>query len=219
VTRVPHSDLEELRQSGYSAVISDCCDRLGLRGQTLTPGIVPVAGGGRCLAGFARPVRAIGVDTVPARPYGAEIDFIDSLEPDDVVVAATEAPVAFWGELFSTAARARGAAGAVIDGLIRDSVRIAALGWPVFATGTRPTDSLGRLSIAQADVVLTIRGVAVARGDLVVADADGVVVVPQARAEEAIRQALVKARAESAARALLADGAFLRDAWDRFGVL
>jgi len=99
--------VETLRRVGYSAVVSDCCDQVGLRGQTMTSGINPVSRGTGVLVGFARTVRSVPVDAIPDEPYSAEIDFIDSLRPDDVVVGTVEAPGAFWGELFSTAAKAR----------------------------------------------------------------------------------------------------------------
>lgn len=212
-------DLVLLRTVAYSAVVSDCCDQVGLRQQTLEAGLRPIAADMPVIVGFARPVRAIAMDRVPDLPYAAEVAYIDSLLPDDVVVALTDPVGAFWGELFSTAAVARGAAGAVIDGLVRDTRLIAALGWPMLARGTRPTDSLGRLSIVESDIPLQILGVTVARGDLVVADADGTVVVPAAAAEEVVARAIEKAKTESSARSMLLGGAYLRDAWERFKVL
>lgn len=211
--------IEELRRVGYSAVVSDCCDQAGRREQTMSAGIGPVSGGTEVLVGFARPVRSAAVAEVPEEPYGKEIDYIDSLRPDDVVVATVEAQGAFWGELFSTAARARGAVGAVVDGLVRDQARIRELGFPVFARGGRPTDSLGRLSIQEHDVPIEIGGVTVSPGDLVVADIDGVTVVPVAAIEDVAARAIEKATTENHARELLEGGALLRDAWDRFKVL
>lgn len=211
--------VETLRRVGYSAVVSDCCDQVGLREQTMTSGITPVSRDAGVLVGFARPVRSVPVSEAPEEPYGAEIDFIDSLRPDDVVVATVEAPAAAWGELFSTAARARGATGVVVDGLIRDQARIEELGFPVFARGARPTDSLGRISIAERDVAMEVGGVAVSVGDLVVADFDGVTIVPKDRIVDVAGRAIEKATTETEARQLLEDGALLRDAWDRFGVL
>lgn len=91
----------------------------------------------------------------------------------------------YWGEVLAEAAIARGLAGLVIHGGVRDSLRLVEMGWPVFAervcvvgTGKDP-DGPGALGDP-----ITIGGVRVARGDLVVADADGVVVIPVARADE-----------------------------------
>lgn len=211
--------VETLRRVGYSAVVSDCCDQVGLRDQTMSAGITPVSGGPGVLVGFARPVLSVAVDRTPDEPYRAEIDFIDSLGPDDVVAATVEAPGAFWGELFSTAAKARGAAGVVVDGLVRDQARIRQLGFPVYARGARPTDSLGRISISGCDTATLIGGISVAPGDLVVADVDGVTVVPVDAIEEVATRAIEKATTENHAREMLEGGALLRDAWDRFRVL
>jgi 4-hydroxy-4-methyl-2-oxoglutarate aldolase len=209
----------ELRRVGYSAVVSDCCDHIGLRGQTLAPGILPLDVADGVLVGLARPTRSVAVDSLPEQPYETEIAFIDSLRPDDVVVASVPAPVAFWGELFSTAARARGAVGVVVDGLVRDQGRIKAMGFPMFARGGRPTDSLGRIRMAEHDVPVVVGGVQVSRWDLVGADVDDVVVVPQEAAVEVARRAVAKATTENHARALIEGGALLRDAWLTYKVL
>ena len=211
--------VETLRRVGYSAVVSDCCDQVGLREQTMTSGINPVSRDTGVLVGFARTARSVPVDAIPDEPYSAEIDFIDSLRPDDVVVGTVEAAGAFWGELFSTAAKARGAVGVVVDGLIRDQARIEKMGFPVFARGARPTDSLGRISIREQDTALSIAGVAVRSGDLIVADVDGVTVVPADAIAEVATRAIEKATTETDARRLLEEGALLRDAWNRFRVL
>jgi 4-hydroxy-4-methyl-2-oxoglutarate aldolase len=107
----------------------------------------------------------------------------------------------------------------VIDGLVRDQARIRELGFPVFARGARPTDSLGRISIAEHDVSMEVAGVTVSRGDLIVADVDGVTVVPVDAIEEVATRAIEKATTENKAREMLEGGALLRDAWDRFRVL
>lgn len=211
--------VETLRRVGYSAVVSDCCDHVGLRKQTMTSGINPVSPDMGVLVGFARTVRSVPVEAIPDEPYRAEIDFIDSLRPDDVVVGTVEAPGAFWGELFSVAARARGAVGVVADGLIRDQARIREMGFPVFARGARPTDSLGRISISEHDTAIEIAGVTVHSGDLIVADVDGVTVVPADAIVDVATRAIEKATTETDARRLLEGGALLRDAWNRFGVL
>jgi regulator of RNase E activity RraA len=215
----PDADLDRLAKLTYSAVFSDVCDRLGHRHQTAEPGIVPLAGKG-VVVGWARTAWSRPVERPPARHYGAEIDFLDSLRPGDVpVVNCSERPAAAWGELFSTACVGRGARGAVVDGFIRDREKIEALGFPVLARGCRPTDSLGRISTQAVDVDIDFGGVRVATGDLVVADLDGVTIVPRAIAEEAIRLAIEKARIENSARDLLLKGGRMADVWEKFRVL
>lgn len=212
-------DLDAVAAVTSSAVFSDICDALGLRNQTASPGIVPL--GRPCtLVGWARTALSVPVEAPPARHYGGEIDFIDGLRAGDVaVVDCSGRPAAAWGELFSTAAKGRGARGAVIDGLVRDRRKIGELGFPVFGRGVRPTDSLGRVSLQEVDVPVTLGGVTVHPGDLVVADEDGVTVVPRDRAAETIDLALAKAATENKARDLLLGGGKLADVWERFRVL
>ncbi|MFW5834653.1 MAG: RraA family protein, partial [Pseudomonadota bacterium] len=124
-----------------------------------------------------------------------------------------------WGELLSTAARARGAAGCVTDGLVRDVRQIRRMGFPVFAGGIGPLDSKGRGMMMTRDVPVMCAGVEVHPGDLVVADVDGVVVVPRALEKAAIEAALAKADAEDRTREELKAGARLADVFARYGVL
>jgi regulator of RNase E activity RraA len=214
-------DLDRLAEATYAAVFSDICDQLGMREQTLAPTIRRLAGPRRTLIGWARTALSLPVAAVPDRPYGLEIDFIDSLLPGDVVVLdCSGRPAAAWGELFSTASTGRGARGAIIDGHTRDVAKIDELGrFPVFATGARPTDSLGRVAIAEHDRPVCVAGTTVRSGDLVVADDDGVTVVPRASARQAIALALQKATTENRARDLLLGGGKLAGVWERFRVL
>jgi regulator of RNase E activity RraA len=215
----PDIDLDRLAQLTYSAVFSDVCDRLGYRDQTAEPGIVPLAGKG-VVIGWARTMWSRPVDRPPKRPYGAEIDFLDSLRRGDVpVVNCSERPAAAWGELFSTASVGRGARGAIIDGYVRDREKIELLGFPVLGRGGRPTDSLGRVSTQAVDIDIELGGVRVATGDLVVADLDGVTIVPRAIADEAIRLAVEKASLEDGARNLLLAGGKMADVWEKYRVL
>jgi len=215
----PDLDLDSLAKITYSAVFSDICDSLGYRSQTTEPGIVPLSGKG-VIIGWARTAWSRPVDAPPARPYGNEIDFLDSLRIGDVVVLnCSERPAAAWGELFSTASRVRGARGAIIDGYIRDREKIQALDFSVLGRGCRPTDSLGRVSISTIDEEIQFGGVKVASGDLVVADMDGVTVVPRAIARQVAELAVEKVTKENGARDLLANGGTMADAWKKYRVL
>ncbi|WP_136660474.1 RraA family protein [Nitratireductor sp. XY-223] len=214
-------DLDGLSATTYSAVFSDVCDAAGRREQTFEPGLRLLAGNSGVLVGWARTAVSRPVSDIPDRPYGGEIDFIDSLRPGDVaIVDCSGRPAAAWGELFSTASVGRGARGAIIDGYVRDIDKIEALGrFPVYGRGARPTDSLGRVSIQEQDTPVSVYGRTVHPGDLVICDRDGVTFVPGAIALEIAEKAREKASKENSARELLLNGGYLRDVWERFRVL
>jgi regulator of RNase E activity RraA len=107
----------------------------------------------------------------------------------------------------------------VIDGMSRDSWGIVDMKFPVFATGLSPADSKGRLDVVAIRRTIPIGGVAVADGDLVVADADGCVVVPAAVEEEVVRLALEKVSGEDTMRDILRKGASIRDVFAEYGIL
>jgi regulator of RNase E activity RraA len=154
-------------------------------------------------------------------PYELEIAIVDDLKPGDVAVFACggSSRIAPWGGLLSTASRARGAAGCVTDGFVRDVLQIRELGLPVFAGGIAPLDSKGRGQIQAIDVPIICGGVKVAPGDLVFGDADGVVVVPQAVEAEVLRHAFAKISGEHHTLRELRAGAYLRDVYAKYGVL
>jgi regulator of RNase E activity RraA len=150
-----------------------------------------------------------------------EIEAVDSILDGEVVVVSTQESKrnAPWGELLSTAAKARGARGAIIDGLVRDVKKIQRLGFPVFAAGIKPVDSKGRGIVTDYNVPVVCGGVTVYPGDLIFADYDGVVVIPQRVADEALRLAGERVALEDHTREELNNGAYLRDVYAKYGVL
>jgi regulator of RNase E activity RraA len=126
---------------------------------------------------------------------------------------------AVWGELLSTAARNRGCTGAIVDGAVRDVIKMNEMGFTVFARGTSPRDSLHRQRVKAVDVEVEIGGVRIAPGDMVLADADGVVVVPQAVERDAIARAHEKIMAENSVRDEIRAGAAATDVFRKYGVL
>ncbi len=204
----------------YTAVVADSLDELGYDRQVMRESLRPLAPG-FCFAGWARTISCMDVFYVPADPYGMEIEAVDSILAGEVVVVSTgesrrNAP---WGELLSTAARARGARGAVIEGLLRDAKKIEALGFPVFATGIKPVDSRGRGLVVDYNRPVQCGGVLVSPGDLVFADYDGVVVIPGEVVPDAVRLANEKVQLENHTRRELKQGAYLRDVYAKYGVL
>jgi 4-hydroxy-4-methyl-2-oxoglutarate aldolase len=217
------SDLELcafVEQNLYTAVVSDALDELGVRQQAMREYLRPVHG--RCkFAGWARTISCSDIYHIPPDPYAVEIEAVDSLLPGEVAVVSTGKSTrnAPWGELLSTAARARGAQGAVVDGLVRDVRKIEEIQFPVFASGIKPVDSMGRGIVTAYNVPVECGEVMVHPGDLVFADFDGVVVAPKGIVRQVVALAADKVRRENDSRAELMQGAYLRDVFAKYQVL
>lgn len=207
----------------YSPVLSDVLDALGYRHQAMRPFVRPLDEGlvlfGRARTGVYAPVYHID----PGRnPYAIEMELIDSLKAHDVAVLGCGGPtdrIAPWGELLTTAATVRKAAGCVTDGLVRDVRRIRRMRFPVFSGGIGPLDSKGRGEMTARDVPVECGGVHVAPGDWVFGDVDGVVVIPQAIADKVFAEALAKVDAEDTTRQALLEGRTLAEVFRKYGVL
>ncbi len=219
-TRLEATELATLRTVLRSALVSDALDAVGLRAQTLSADITCLAGS-VVLIGRAFTVTAEPVDGVPEVPYVGLRRALESIGPDEVYVFGTSRSDAYaaWGEVVSMAARAAGAVGFLTDGLIRDREQVERLGFPVYARGTTPIDINGRAEVVGHGLPVTIAGVTIARGDLIVGDRDGVVVVPRGVQREVIDRALEKASTESMFRAAVAGGSSVLDALDHFDIL
>jgi 4-hydroxy-4-methyl-2-oxoglutarate aldolase len=213
-------DLARIRLELGSSVISDMLDAVGLRHQCLAAGLSPLDPD-TVIAGYAFPVSIRRVVDVPLAPFRGLVAALDEIESDEVFITPTQRArdIAVWGELLSTACLARGAAGAITDGLVRDTRQVRSLGFPVVSAGTIPYDSMGRHEIDEHRVPCVIDGVQIEPGDLVVADADGVVVVPRTRMVGIVDAAFSKRSSELMFRRAVADGMPASEAFRSFGVL
>jgi regulator of RNase E activity RraA len=214
---------EKIRGLLYSAVLSDVMDSLGFMHQAMRPFVRPLDDSvvlfGRARTGLYMNRFEVKADE---NPYETEIAFMDDLRPGDVAVLACDGPtdrIAPWGELLTTAARARGAEGCVTDGLVRDIRRIRALQFPVFHGGIGPLDSRGRAKMMDRDCRVSCGGVPLRAGDWIFGDADGVVVVPEEIASEIFAKSVEKVSAENKSREDLAAGRLLREVFEEYGVL
>jgi 4-hydroxy-4-methyl-2-oxoglutarate aldolase len=119
------------------------------------------------------------------------LDAIDAAPPGSVYVMVLEdgLDTAGIGGLMSTAMKYRGLAGAVVDGSVRDLPQVKRLQFPVFSRGVVPSTSINHYRFAGANIAVTCAGVRVNPNDIVVADEDGVAVVPRARAAEILKKA------------------------------
>ena len=206
----------------YTAVLSDVLDELGCRAQALPPSIRPLDDA-LTMVGVARTglYREIFEVRAGENPYELEIALVDDLKPHDVAVfgCGGSTRIAPWGELLSTAAKVRGAAGCLTDGYVRDIRQIRQMGFPVFHAGIAPLDSKGRGKVAEIDVPIECGGVRVLPGDLVVGDADGVIVVPRAVEADVLDRAFAKVSGENRTREELERGVKLAEVYARYKVL
>jgi regulator of RNase E activity RraA len=204
-----------------TAMVSDCLDDIGIRNNVMDPAVKPI-----------RPtMRAVGVAAtisfVPdshydeTDPYATAIEFLDTLRAGEVVVISTqrESISAFWGELFSAAARGKGVTGVVVEGPLRDVEAIAKLEFPAFGISARPYDYKGRMRIESTRQPIICGGVEVNPGDAIMADADGVAVVPAQFINEIFAAANVKAQREKSVLKDLLAGKSVREVWNSYGVL
>ncbi|HRK18719.1 MAG TPA: RraA family protein [Hyphomicrobiaceae bacterium] len=214
--------LDDIRTKLFVSVLSDCLDAVGHMRQALPSRIRPLDEA-LVMAGRARTAAFMEVyhHEEGTNPYDLEIALIDSLKPGEIPVFACTNParVAPWGELLTTAAKVRGAAGALMDGCTRDIKAIRAMSFPVFHGGIAPLDSKGRGRIMAVDVPVECAGVRVETGDLIVGDADGVVVVPKRIEKDVLRLAFEKVAGEKNTLHDLQRGESLASVFKRYGIL
>ena len=210
-------------QALSAAVLSDVMDSLGLGQRAMKPFLRPLDDAsvlvGRARTGLYMPAYSVREGE---NPYEVEIALVDELKPGEVVVLACNGPserIAPWGELLSTASVARGAAGCVTDGLVRDVKQIRAMNFPVFHGGIGPLDTKGRARMVERDVRVECGGVSLESGDIVFGDVDGVVVIPRSHEHAVLARAMEKVTGENHTRDALRKGELLAVVFKRFGIL
>ncbi len=204
----------------YTAAITDVMDEMGLRRQTLPSAIQPLAGGMRA-AGYAFTSRGRPHSGSPRERDQTLKRFLAMLgaAPTDsvLVLAAHDNVAAHFGELSAEWFRARKVRGAVIDGATRDTASIVRMGFPTFVRYRTPQDSVPRWRVADWGQPVTIGGVRVSLGDLVVGDLDGVVVIPRRVAHEVLGRCEKLVGTENRVRAAVRRGMTPLAAYQKFG--
>lgn len=200
-------------------VVGDILDRLGRYHQFLPQAIQPALIGMR-LVGRAMPALMVDVHGPQAKPFGLLTESLDQLQPGEIYLASGgQGRCAYWGELLTATARCRGARGAVINGFHRDTPRMLEQDWPVFSRGRFAQDSAVRAKIEAYRCAIEVGGVWVEPGDLIFADLDGVLAIPQSLEAEVVERALEKARAENVVRKAIEAGMSSTEALAKYKVL
>jgi len=212
-------DFKLMEEKLYSDVVSDVLDEMGFR-QAMHEGIRPLFPEA-AVVGRAATILAVDVYDEEANTLDMEMEAVDCLRGDEVAVMCSNGSrrASLWGELLSTAARARGARGAIVDGFSRDVGRIITMKFPVFASGVRPVSSNGRCRVIEYARPIECGGVTVHPGDIVFGDIDGIVVIPKSVAGEVIGRAFEKVQKENITRRELEKGTLLRDVYRKYGTL
>lgn len=217
-----------LKTELFTAVVGDVLDVMGHRRQFLPAGIAPLNPKAR-IAGRAMPVLEADVfdDKRPAargplaqKPFGLMLEALDDLKPGEIYIATgSSLRYALWGGLMSTRATHLKAAGAILDGYVRDADEIEQLGFTVFCRGLYAQDQGPRGKVIDFRCAIEIDGVRIEPGDLLFGDREGVLVIPRAAEAEAIRRAREKASTEGAVSIAIKGGMSACEALAKFGVM
>jgi 4-hydroxy-4-methyl-2-oxoglutarate aldolase len=179
-------------KSTYAASVSDAVELVTGKSGTMRYDMKLMAGTnlvGRAVTALARPASPEQSTATLATKHSGEM--IDEAKPGEVGVIVMEGTldIAAMGNLMATAALERGMAGMVLDGAIRDMWDIRRMGLTVYARSKSPRTTVGHYATVAKNVAVECAGVTVRPGDIIVADEDGVVVVPRERAEDVLKQA------------------------------
>ena len=219
---------ESIRNELSTAVVGDVLDVMGYRRQTLPPGISPLQPDMK-IVGRAMPVLEADVfhegepdsrGPLANKPFGLMMEALDSLKENEVYIATGGSlRYALFGGLMSTRAQHLKAAGAVLNGYVRDADDIERLGFPVFSWGLYAQDQGVRGKVIDYRCPIEIEGIRVSPGDLIFGDREGVLVVPREAEAEALDRARVKARTENKVATAIKGGMSACEAFNTFGVL
>jgi len=207
----------------YTGLLCDVLDSvLGLRNNVgiMSHEIRPLYPGA-VVAGRAVTALAVPVSSAPEIPYKKQMAMIDSLKPGDVpVLTQSGAMIAsLWGGLLSAGAKQKGARGALLDGITRDTAEIIRMNFPVFVRGIAPGNSRGRLDIVELNVPIVCGGASVNPGDVIFGDDDGVVVIPQGIALDCLRLAEERREKERQFKKALENGGSLAEMFAEYRAL
>jgi 3-hexulose-6-phosphate synthase / 6-phospho-3-hexuloisomerase len=188
VNRLSKELIDAFRSIGTST-LGDVLDAMGM--ENVVPGLTPVKRGA-IMVGPAFTVKEVsgllGTYTIEDFCIGKVIDVA---QPGDILVFDNGGKeISTWGGLAATAAKVKGIAGAVIDGGCRDLDQIAEMNFPVFSRHFTPRSAKTRIKILEMDGIIQCNGIRVTPGDLIVADATGVIVIPIEKAEEVLKLAM-----------------------------
>ncbi|WP_171133470.1 MULTISPECIES: RraA family protein [unclassified Ruegeria] len=215
----------QIKEQLFTAVVGDVLDVMGHSNQFLPQSIKPLVPGTK-LVGRAMPVLeadypdGAGHGPMADKPFGIMFEALDSLRENEIYLASGSSfDYALWGGLMSTRAQHLKAAGAILDGFVRDTDEIRRLGFPVFSRGSFAQDQGVRGKVLDYRVKMQIGATVVAPGDLIFADEEGVLAIPAEVEQEAVEKALDKVATENKVAIAIKEGMSTVEAFEKFGVM
>ncbi len=205
-----------------TATVADVLDTMGRPDQGLASAFQPFPASAGKMGGWAYTIQGT-MHRYPGTGDPEKMKAVDGVSSGEVTVWAGDGEgVCFFGELIALGMKRRGAAGALIDGGIRDIEWIARQKFPVYARYRTPVQSIGRWKVTAWQVPVELPGATVKRvpvrpGDFVLADVDGAIVIPAEVAEPVLAQAEKLTATEKRIRRDLAAGATLADVLKKYG--
>ena len=212
----------------FTCVVGDVLDQQNRLHQYLPPEIRPLSSGmiviGRAMPVLAGDTFQVTVEEsqnpLSGKPFGLMLEALDDLRPNEIYISTGSSPRnALWGELMSVRALKCGARGVVLNGYVRDTRKILALGYPTFCFGSYGQDSAPRYKVHDFRVPIEIGCVSIRPGDILFGDIDGVVVIPAEVEKETFTLALEKIRGEQTVRKALENGTSAVDAFRKHGIM
>ncbi len=209
----------------YTTLVSDIMDEMDLQGFVLDLNIRPLVPSIK-IAGEAVTARAVKYEEYTKKEFidwaRIMLEFLTAGGPLKIYMVHSEGSgsIATWGEIMSKTARSKGSRGAITDGAVRDTPRILNLRprFQVFARNITPLDAKGRLEYMEYNVPISCGGVKVNPGVLVLADHDGVVVLPRKNATEIISNCEKRYSIERKVGSLVKGKASVFDAVEKYGI-
>lgn len=202
----------------YTPLVSDTMERMGLKSGALHHSIQAVLSDPHLkVCGLAFPARV-----KPTKEYveiHTLLEMVDAIpEHAFVIVSADdEVDAALWGGMMSARAKSRGAVGAAVNGGVRDIEQIADLGFPIYGTHRCIKDIRRRGEMARYNVPVFFGGVTIVPGDIIFADANGVLAIPREKFDAVYAELDRAWSEESATHKGLVEGGEATELFERFG--
>lgn len=219
---------DTLKARLFTAVVGDVLDQMGYHRQFLTPAIKPLQTNMK-IAGRALPVLeedifddhiAGSTTTLAGKPFGLMLEALDDLKPGEIYIATGASPhYALWGEIMSTRARHLKAAGAVLNGFVRDAVGIEEQGFATFSRGVYAQDQAPRGKVVDFRTSVEIDGIHIEPNTLVFGDREGVLIIPRQAELEVVRRSLEKIETENHVGHAIRSGMSAVQAFEIFGAI